>query len=149
MLDFAPAAARAWIIASRFGNHFLQLRFLGSQDQHHLCRSAVAAQQLGHDPHGTVDMFEERFVARAQVIQSGLPIRCLEKAVLGALAMTGKAHLAFTAAAGQPLTLLQAKLPLLLGSHQVDHMMLCDVAEQIVRLDKVVTRIEIAVMLQG
>ncbi len=113
VLKFASAATGTGIIAPGFGKRFLHLRLLGSQLQHHLCRRAIAPQQLCHDAHRFVYMEEERFVARAQVIQPWLAIWRFNEAVLGALPMTGKAHLALAAVTRQALTFMHPELPLL------------------------------------
>ncbi|CCF85495.1 hypothetical protein NITHO_500030 [Nitrolancea hollandica Lb] len=68
--------------------------FLRNYDQHHRDCSTVAAQQRAHDAHGTVDMREEGFVARARGVQLSFPIRRLGKAVVGVLAMIGETYLA-------------------------------------------------------
>ena len=93
-------------------------------------------------------MGEERFVARTQVIQPRLTIGCLDEAVLGTLAVTGEAHLALAAVAWQGVALVQPELPLLVGRDQLDHMLLLDIAQQVFRFDKVVTGVEVSVMLQ-
>ena len=138
VLEFASTATWTRIVSSCFRERFLQLRLFGCQDQHHLCRGTVAAQELGHQPHRPIDMFEEGLVARTQVIQSGLPIGRLDEAVLGTLAVAGETHLALTAVLWQAITLVQAKLPLPVRGHQFDHMLLCNVAEQILRFHKVI-----------
>jgi hypothetical protein len=60
LLEFATTATGTRLIASRFGERFLQLRVFGCQHEHHLCRSAIAPQQLCHDTHRLIDMCEER-----------------------------------------------------------------------------------------
>src|SRR5438874_9769525 len=137
VLEFATTATWTRIVSSCFRERFLQLRLFGCQDQHHLCRGTVAAQELGHHPHRLIDMFEECLVARAQVIQPWLSIRRLDEAVLGTLAVAGEAHLALTAVLWQAMTLVQAKLPLPVRGHQFYHMPLRNVTEQIVRFDTV------------
>ena len=82
-------------------------------------------------------MEEERFVACAQVIQARLTIGCLDEAVLGALAVTGEAYFALSTVAQQRVALVHPKLPLLVRRHQLDHVFLLDVAQQVFRLDKV------------
>ncbi len=94
VLEFATTATGTQLIASRFGERLLQLRVFGYHHEHHLCRSAIAPQQLGHDAHQLVDVREERFVVRTQVIQPRLAIWCLNEAVLGSLDVTGEAHFA-------------------------------------------------------
>ena len=60
---------------------------------------------------GFIDAVKERLPAGAQMIQSWLPIRCGQEAVLGALAVAGKAHVALAAIAGQAVEFVQAELP--------------------------------------
>ena len=92
-------------------------------------------------------MQEERLVASAQVIQPRLAIWCLDEAVLGTFTMTGEAHFALATVARQRVALVQPKLPLFVRCHEFDHMLLLDVAQQIFRFDKVITRVEVTVML--
>jgi len=115
VLEFASTATWTQIVSAGPGERFLHLRLFGCQDQHHLCRGTVAAQELGHQPHRPIDMFEECLVARAQVIQPWLPIRRLDEAVLGTLAVAGEVPRALTAVFRQALPLVQAKLPLSAG----------------------------------
>jgi len=63
--------------------------------------------------------------------------------------VAGKAHLAFSTGTRKRIQFVLAKLSLLLGPDQVDHVTLGDVTQQIPRLDKVVARVQIAVMLEG
>jgi len=58
LLEFAPTATGTWLFPSRFGERPLQLLFFGCQHQHHLCGSAIAQQQLGHDAHRLIDVYE-------------------------------------------------------------------------------------------
>ena len=69
LLEFVTTATGTRLIPSSFGVRFLQLCVFGCQSKHYLCGSAVAPQKLGHDAHRLVDVREERFVARTQVIQ--------------------------------------------------------------------------------
>jgi hypothetical protein len=86
-------------LASCFGERLLQLRVFSRQHQHHLGRGAIAPLLLGHDAYRFVDVREERFVARTQVIQPWLTIGGFDEAVLGALAVTGEAHFPLAAVA--------------------------------------------------
>ncbi len=113
LLEFTTAATRTRLIPSRFGESFLQLCVFGCKHQHHLSRSAIAPQQLGHDAHQLIDVCKERFVACTQIIQPWLTIRRLDEAVLGTLAVTGETHLALAAVARQRVALVHPKLPLL------------------------------------
>ncbi len=96
VLEFSTTTTRTRLIPSRFGERFLQVRVFSRQREHHLCRGAIAPQQLGHDTHWLIDVYEERLVASAQVIQSSLANGCLNETVLGAPAVTGEAHFALT-----------------------------------------------------
>ena len=113
LFELLPAAARARIIPAGFGERGLQLRIFGSVELHDLRRRPIAAQQLRHRAHGAVDVFEERHVARAQIVQPILAVRGRDEPVLGTPAVAGKAHDALPAIARQRVQLILAELALL------------------------------------
>ena len=92
-------------------------------------------------------MFEEELVTCAQVIQSVLAIGSAEESMLGTFAVTRKAHVAFHAVARHRIVLVPAELLLLVGADQNAQRIFEDVAELVLRIDIVIARIEIAVVL--
>jgi hypothetical protein len=64
-LEFATTATRTRLVASCFGERFLQVRVFGCQSKHHFCRSVITPQQLGHNAHRLIDVRKERLVASA------------------------------------------------------------------------------------
>ena len=59
------------------------------------------AEFVGHESHVRIDVLEEALVARAKVIQPGLAVGRADEAMLGALAVAGKADIAGAAVTGQ------------------------------------------------
>jgi hypothetical protein len=71
---------------------------------------------------------KESLVSGAQIVQPILTIGAFEEAIFGALAVTGKTHIAFPAVTGQRSFLVLTKLDLL-GRHQeLDQMSFVDIA---------------------
>ena len=54
-------------------------------------------QFVRHEPHIRIDVAEKALVTRAQIIQSVLAFGGRHEAMFGALAVAGKAHIAFAA----------------------------------------------------
>ncbi len=92
---------------------------LSIHELHNLRRRPVPAQQINHDAHRLVDVMEEFLVSGEKVIQSFHPVRSSAKAVLQAIFMASKKHIAFPAIVGQLFTLIQPELPLVGGGCQV------------------------------
>jgi hypothetical protein len=59
VLECATTATGTWLIPSCFGERPLRLRIFGYQRQNHLCGSAIAPQQLGHDAHRLIDVLRK------------------------------------------------------------------------------------------
>jgi hypothetical protein len=59
LFECATTATGIRLIASCFGERFQQLRIFVCQRQHHLCGSAIAPQQLGHDAHRLIDVLRK------------------------------------------------------------------------------------------
>ena len=111
--------------------------------------SLAAPEQAGHELHREIDVVEERLEPGAQVVQPRLTIRRHDEAILRTFAVTGEAHVAFPAVTRQRIPLVLAEFELLGRGHQLDHVSCPDVAQQVVGLDKVVARVQIAVVLDG
>src|ERR1035438_2558180 len=102
------------------GSMFLQRRGIccirassGSGPLHHSRRRSILLQLFSHEAHIRIDVMKEMLVAGAEIIQ---PIfaRCrLRETMLGTLAVTSKAHIAFAAIGGQPKFFCIAKTRLL------------------------------------
>ncbi len=137
-LELATTAARAGIIAAGFGRRRGRPAILVSENLHDLRGRISPALQTGNDLQGAVDVLEERPVTRTQIVQPRFSIRRGEKPILGTFTLTGKSHRAFPAITGQRLQLVAAKGALLIGGHQIDHLVLPDVPQQVLGLDKMV-----------
>ena len=94
-------------------------------------------------------MREERLVALAQIIQTWFTVWRLQETVLGTLAVADMQNLTMPAVPGKRIPLILSEFPLLIRSDKLDHGRLQDVAQKVFRLDKVVTRIQVAVVFQG
>ena len=94
-------------------------------------------------------MMEEVFESCAKVVQTRIAVRCGDKAILGTFAVTGEAHIAIQAVLRQRIQLVLAKFDLLWRSHQLDHVLVLDIAQKIVGFDKMVARVEIAIVFDG
>jgi hypothetical protein len=112
-LEFAPAAARARIVATYAHRWRLQSGFFGEKCLHHLGWSAISTQQFGHDLHWPVHMVEESLVSGAEVVQTRVAVGRLDEPVLRAFAVTRKAHVTLAAIAGQRVALVVPKFSLL------------------------------------
>ena len=148
-LKLETTTAWAWLVAADFGESLRLFSIFLRQDLHYLRSREPVTNQLGHHLQRSVDVLKKRFVARTQVVQSELAIRCCEKSVLGTFPVAGKAHVAFSTDKRQRVQLVSAEFSLLLGADQVAHVFLEDVTQKKPRLDKVVARVQIAVMLEG
>ena len=113
-LILPAAAARARVVTSRSSEGLPEpLLILGSINSHDLGWRPASAQEISHDPHGLVDMREERFVPRTQVVQPVFTVGCRDKAVFRTLSMTHKPHVALVAVARERIVLGKAKRALL------------------------------------
>ena len=144
-----PTSTRTGLIAARFGNGHRQFGILLGQDLHDLRARESAPNQADHDLHGSVNVVKKILIAFAQVIQPRLAIRRCNKSILGTLPVAGEADVAFPAIGRQGIQLVLPKLLLFVRADEIDHVILLDVAEQVVGLDKMVTRVKVAVMLEG
>ena len=77
---------------------------------HDIRRWAFGAIQVGHNLHGGVDMCEEFFVGRSEVVEAPFAIGCPREAVLGAFAVAGKAHATVAAILWELVTLGVAEI---------------------------------------
>ncbi len=93
------------------------------------------------------DVVEERLVAGAQVVEPGLAVGRRREAVLGAATVAREADVALEAVARQRVALVQPELALLIRGDELEHGQLADVAEPEPRLDEVVARVDVAVVL--
>ena len=95
-----------------------------------------------------VNMLEEGFVTGTEKVQARFSIRSLNKPVAGTLAVAGELHLALPAVLGQRVLLVLAELPLFIQPDKLHQSLLADVAEKKLWFDKMIARIEIAIMFQ-
>ena len=94
-------------------------------------------------------MPEEVLVALAQVMKSRIPVRGGREAVLRAAAVAREPDIALPAVCRQCVSFGVAERLLLRRGHELKQVSLPDVPQEIVRLDKMVTRVQIPVVLQG
>jgi len=142
VLVFPAAAARAGRVALHIGEGL-------PHDGHDGSHILPATEQVSHEPHGEIDVVEEILVPGTEVVEPRLAIGGGEEAILGASSMTGEAHITVLAVERQRVALIGPELALLRRGHQLQHMFLTDVAQQIVGLDKMITGVEIAIVLHG
>jgi hypothetical protein len=145
---FPTTAARAWIVAS-CGSEGppSRLLFFRGINPHDPCEHPAPVQHIGHDVHGLVNVSEKRPPC-TEVVQPQFAVGRCNKAVFGTLSTTRKAHRTLKAVARERLNLRHAKLPLLVGGHKLAQRCVEHVAEAIVWLDKVTTRVEVTVVLE-
>jgi hypothetical protein len=105
------------------------------------------AKLLRHECHVWIDVFEETLIALAKIIQAFLSIWRAEEAMFGAFTIASKTIVAFAAVSRQHIALVVAELPLLRRVDQSAQWILDNVAELVLRVDEVIARIEIAVVL--
>ena len=68
-LILLATAARTRVVASRCGEGLAEpLLIFGGINSHDLGRCPAPAQEISHDPHRSVDVREEHFVPRTQVV---------------------------------------------------------------------------------
>src|ERR1044071_8126113 len=115
------------------GNDWLANRATGSSgrragfDRHAFIREPTSPEQVRHAAHGGIDVVEERPVSSAQIVQAGLAVRRLGKAVARAFAIAGKQHLAVATVFWQRIELVAAELALSRRHHELGERRFTDV----------------------
>ena len=142
LLELAAATAGTWIVAIHICEGAIQ-------NAHHLLCFSPAPDQPGHELHREIGMLKELLEAGAEVVQARLAVRRLAEPILGALAVAGKAHVAFLAVTRQCVALILAEFQLLGRRDQLDEVIVPNVAQEEVRLHEMVARIYIAVVFDG
>src|SRR5690348_3734135 len=148
---FSAAAARAGIVtAGTFGRAGAGgFHIAGTRPLDDVGGRTLGTKFVCHEAHVRIDVVEEHFVSGAQVIQAGFAVGSANEAMLGTFTVAGKAHVAFAAVARKGIALIEAELHLLRrGDHRCQRI-LHDVAEPVFRIDKVIARVEIAIVLHG
>jgi len=97
LLELEPAPARAKVVSSCLGDLFLKIPLLSCRYGHHFLGQPASPDQVGHNVHGFVRVFEESLIPGAQVVQSRLPIGRLDETVLGTFAAANRKYFAFPA----------------------------------------------------
>ena len=110
--------------------------------------SPPRVEDVGHQAHRPLRVGEERLEPGAEPVEAGLAVGRQQDAVLGALAVAGEEVLAGAAEGGQRLLLGPPEGALPLGAHELADRRLHDVAEQVRRIDEVVARVHVAVVLE-
>ena len=122
------------------------LGLVGTKGAHHDISGGTACINLGlHEVHIGGDMGEELAVAGAEIVEARLAVAVGQKAVLGTLTVTGEEPAALAALAGQRRLLLLPKLALAVAVEQGGEGLLADVAQAVLRPDKMVARVDGAV----
>jgi hypothetical protein len=85
MLELVAAAAGTTIVAAGFLEGGPCLAYC--DPIHNVRRRAMRGEFRRHEAHIGIDVPEEHFVAGAEVIETGLAVGCVQKAMLGALAV--------------------------------------------------------------
>jgi hypothetical protein len=149
VLEFPAAAAGAGIVPGRLGEAFSQRGFLSRQVDHHV-GTRPARQHLGrHEAHRSVDVLEEGLVPFTQVVQPRLPAGRHQDSILGAAAITGKAHFALAAIARQGIQLGLTETALLLRAGHLNQGDVSDIAKLVRGLYEIIAGAQVAVMLHG
>ena len=86
-------------------------------------------------------------ITRTEIVETGIAILIFHEAVLWAFSMTGKLHVTLLALAGKRTVFQTAELLLLLTIKHVDERMVTDIAQLILRKNKVVAGINITIVL--
>ena len=115
---------------------------------HDLVGVPPGANEISHQPHRSVDVVEERSVAAAEVVQPRFAVGREYETVLGALAVAGEPYVAAPAVLGQRIEFVLTEGSLLRRGDELDELGLHHIAEQVLRLDEVITRVEVAVVLE-
>ncbi|MCO5207815.1 MAG: hypothetical protein M9928_22655, partial [Anaerolineae bacterium] len=85
LLKFASATAWARVVTTCVAKRLFANR-------HHFFGFSASLQQSPHKLHVEINVVEELFEPGAQIVESRLAVRCINESVLGAFAVTGKAH---------------------------------------------------------
>lgn len=108
----------------------------------------AAAQQLFHPVHVRCGVVEECMVAGTEIVEPRLAVRRESETILGALAVAGEEIRARQTLLRQRSTLALAKGSLPLPVNHLDQRRGADVAKQVLREDKVVARVDVAVLFE-
>ena len=148
VLEFLAAAAGTQIVTPGFTKQFPPLLILLLIQTYQFGWRAILPQQAHHQLHGLIDMMKECLVTGAQIVQAGLTIRGVDEAIFRTAAMTRDAHIAVQTILRQRVEFVAPELQLLIRRDQFNHVSLIGVAQLVLRLDEVIARIQIAVVLQ-
>ena len=94
VFELTSAATRAKLIPPAPAHSCCKIRLFVRQHRHNIRGSLPALEQLCHNPHWTVDVREECFVALAEVIKPQVTVWCPEHAILWAAAVADETHIA-------------------------------------------------------
>lgn len=126
ILETAATGARS--IASDLVEYLCLLGLLLRQKIHDFGGREPPLNETSQNLQRPVGMIKKRFIASAQVVQTGFSVRCCDKPVLGAFPVAGKSYFAFSADVRQCIALVAPELTLLYGTGQVGHVAIFDVA---------------------
>jgi len=113
VFGLAAAATRARRIAAGMLHGAGELGIARRQQRHHRLRRPPVPHLVDQQPHWAIDVIEELPIPGAQVVQARFTIGGRDEAILRALAVAGKSHLAGTTHAWQHVALGSTKCPLL------------------------------------
>src|SRR5579864_1663691 len=94
-------------------------------------------------------MLKKCLVPGTKIVETGLALRSADKTIARALSVASESDFAFAAVARQSIAFGVAECALLIRGHELHHVLLLDVPQPELGLHKVITGIEITVMLQG
>jgi hypothetical protein len=95
-----------------------------------------------------VNVLEEGFVTGTKIVQPRFSIGRLNKPVTGTFTIAGKLYFALQAVLRQGVLLRVSELSLLVRRDQLYQVLFFDIAQKKVWLDKMIARIQVAVMFQ-
>src|SRR5260370_31519577 len=95
---------------------------------HDICRRASGAEFRRHELHERIDVVEEVLVTRAEIVESGFTVGCVQESMLWTFSIASESHIAFAAHARKGVLLVEAKFLLLFGADHLRQMRLHDVA---------------------
>ena len=113
---------------------------------HDVCRCPAGMQLLRHEFHRAVDMRKEHPVSLAQIIQTRLTLRSYSKPVFRTFTPAREKDRAFTAVFRKFFLFITSKLSLSFTINQLSERNCQDIAQQVVPVDKMIARVNIAVM---
>jgi hypothetical protein len=147
LFEFHAASAKTSLVSAKFTGDMCTCSLRSDQPHDFLGRLAPS-DEIGHDPHGFICVYEKRLVTFAQIVQSCFSILRPDQTVLGTLAIADMQEFTLPAALWKRSPLVLSELSLLVRDNEFDQGRLEDVSQEVLGLHEVVAGIEIAVVLE-